>query len=67
MRDTAHDECEEFHVVLLDVRGRLLGRRLVSRGSPSQCPAAEFDALELDTIEADLRDLGRRLEATRHH
>jgi DNA repair protein RadC len=33
MRDVAHEEQEEFWVLLLDVRGRLLGRRLVARGS----------------------------------
>jgi DNA repair protein RadC len=36
---------EEFWVILLDVRGRLLGRRLVSRGSLSQCPVSPRDAL----------------------
>ena len=32
-------------MVLLDVRGRLLGRRLISRGSLSQCPVSPRDAL----------------------
>ena len=45
MRDVAHQDAEEFHVVLLDVRGRLLGRRLISRGSLSQCPVSPRDAL----------------------
>ncbi len=45
MRDVAHEEHEEFHVVLLDVRGRLLGRRLVARGSLTQCPVSPRDAL----------------------
>ena len=45
MKDMAHEEVEEFHVVLLDVRGRLLGRRLVARGSISQCPVSPRDAL----------------------
>jgi DNA repair protein RadC len=45
MKDIAHEEVEEFHVVLLDVRGRLLGRRLVARGSLSQCPVSPRDAL----------------------
>lgn len=45
MRDVAHEEHEEFHVVLLDVRGRLLGRRLVSRGSLTQCPVSPRDVL----------------------
>lgn len=45
MRDIAHEEHEEFHVVLLDVRGRLMGRRLISRGSLSQCPVCPRDVL----------------------
>ena len=45
MRDVAHEDVEEFHVVLLDVRGRLLGRRLISRGSISQCPVSPRDVL----------------------
>lgn len=45
MRDVAHQDAEEFHVILLDVRGRLLGRRLISRGSLSQCPVSPRDAL----------------------
>lgn len=45
MRDVAHQDAEEFHVVLLDVRGRLLGRRLISRGSLSQCPVSPRDVL----------------------
>ena len=40
MRDLAHEEAEEFHIILLDVRGRLLGRRLISRGSLTQCPVS---------------------------
>lgn len=45
MRDVAHEQEEEFHVVLLDVRGRLLGRRLISRGSLTQCPVNPRDVL----------------------
>jgi DNA repair protein RadC len=45
MRDVASEEVEEFHVILLDVRGRLLGRRLISRGSLSQCPVSPRDVL----------------------
>jgi DNA repair protein RadC len=45
MRDVAREEAEEFHVVLLDVRGRLLARRLISRGSLSQCPVSPRDVL----------------------
>jgi DNA repair protein RadC len=45
MRDVAHEQEEEFHVVLLDVRGRLLGRRLISRGSLTQCPVNPREVL----------------------
>ena len=45
MRDVAIEEVEEFHVVLLDVRGRLLGRRLISRGALTQCPVVPRDVL----------------------
>jgi DNA repair protein RadC len=45
MRDIANEQEEEFHVVLLDVRGRLLGRRLISRGSLTQCPVNPRDVL----------------------
>ena len=45
MRDLAQEEAEEFHIVLLDVRGRLLGRRLISRGSLTQCPVSPRDVL----------------------
>ena len=45
MRDLAQEDAEEFHIVLLDVRGRLLGRRLISRGSLTQCPVSPRDVL----------------------
>ena len=45
MRDVAHEEHEEFHVVMLDVRGRLLGRRLVSRGRLTHCPVSPRDVM----------------------
>ena len=45
MRDLAQEEAEEFHIILLDVRGRLLGRRLISRGSLTQCPVSPRDVL----------------------
>lgn len=45
MRDVAGENAEEFHVVLLDVRGRLLGRRLISRGSLTVCPVVPRDVL----------------------
>jgi DNA repair protein RadC len=45
MRHVAHAEREEFHVVLLDVRGRLLRALRVAEGSLSQCPVSPRDAL----------------------
>lgn len=52
MRDVASEDVEEFHIVLLDVRGRLLGRRLISRGSLSQCPVSPRDVLRAVIREA---------------
>lgn len=43
MRPLAHAQVEEFHVVLLDVRGRLLRTVRVAQGSVSQCPVAPCD------------------------
>jgi DNA repair protein RadC len=40
MRPLAHAPVEEFHVVLLDVRGRLLRTERVAQGSVSQCPVS---------------------------
>ena len=45
MRPAAHAEREGFHVVLLDVRGRLLRSVQVAEGSISQCPVSPRDAL----------------------
>jgi DNA repair protein RadC len=45
MRHTAHAERECFHVVLLDVRGRLLRAVQVAEGSLTQCPVSPRDAL----------------------
>jgi DNA repair protein RadC len=45
MRRTAHAEREEFHVILLDVRGRLLRAVQVAEGSLAQCPVSPRDAL----------------------
>ena len=45
MRAVAHAPVEEFHVVLLDVRGRLLRTVQVAEGSLSQCPVSPRDAL----------------------
>jgi len=45
MRHAAFAERECFHVVLLDVRGRLLRAVQVAEGSLSQCPVSPRDAL----------------------
>jgi DNA repair protein RadC len=45
MRYLAHAEREEFHVVLLDVRGRLLKTVRVAEGSLTQCPVSPRDVL----------------------
>jgi DNA repair protein RadC len=45
MRHAAHAERECFHVVLLDVRGRLLRAVQVAEGSLTQCPVSPRDAL----------------------
>lgn len=45
MRHVAFAEREGFHVVLLDVRGRLLRAVQVAEGSLTQCPVSPRDAL----------------------
>ncbi|HET9594372.1 MAG TPA: DNA repair protein RadC [Anaeromyxobacteraceae bacterium] len=45
MRPLAHAEREEFHTVLLDVRGRLMKTVRVAEGSLTQCPVSPRDAL----------------------
>lgn len=45
MRHAAFAERECFHVVLLDVRGRLLRTEQVAEGSLTQCPVSPRDAL----------------------
>jgi DNA repair protein RadC len=45
LRHEAHAERERFHVLLLDVRGRLLRSVRVAEGSLSQCPVSPRDAL----------------------
>ncbi|WP_243337434.1 JAB domain-containing protein, partial [Anaeromyxobacter soli] len=45
LRHAAHAEREGFHVVLLDVRGRLLRAVQVAEGSLAQCPVSPRDAL----------------------
>jgi DNA repair protein RadC len=45
LRPAAHAERECFHVVLLDVRGRLIRAERVAEGSLTQCPVSPRDAL----------------------
>jgi len=45
LRDVAHAEREQFHVVLLDVRCRLIKTARISEGSLTQCPVAPRDVL----------------------
>jgi DNA repair protein RadC len=45
LRHVAYADHESFHVVLLDVRGRLLRSVQVAEGSVSQCPVSPRDAL----------------------
>lgn len=45
MRPLAHAEREEFHTVLLDVRGRLIKTVKIAEGSLTQCPVSPRDAL----------------------
>ncbi len=45
MRPVAHAEREEFHTVLLDVRGRLIKAVKIAEGSLTQCPVSPRDAL----------------------
>lgn len=45
MRHAAFAEREAFHVVLLDVRGRLMRAVQVAEGSLTQCPVSPRDAL----------------------
>jgi DNA repair protein RadC len=51
MRPVAHAPVEEFHVVLLDVRGRLIRTERVAQGSVSQCPVSPRDALRVAVRE----------------
>jgi DNA repair protein RadC len=45
MRHAAHAARECFHVVMLDVRGRLIRAERVAEGSLTQCPVSPRDAL----------------------
>jgi DNA repair protein RadC len=51
MRPLAHAPVEEFHVVLLDVRGRLIRTDRVAQGSVSQCPVSPRDVLRVGVRE----------------
>jgi DNA repair protein RadC len=51
MRPLAHAPVEEFHVVLLDVRGRLIRTERVAQGSVSQCPVSPRDVLRVAVRE----------------
>jgi DNA repair protein RadC len=51
MRPLAHVSVEEFHVVLLDVRGRLIRTERVAQGSVPQCPVSPRDALRVAVRE----------------
>jgi DNA repair protein RadC len=45
MRHLGHAEREEFHTVLLDVRGRLIKTVRIAEGSLTQCPVPPRDVL----------------------
>ena len=45
MRRVAHAEREEFHTVLLDVRGRLIKTVKIAEGSLTQCPVSPREVL----------------------
>lgn len=45
MRHLAHAEREEFHTVLLDVRGQLIKTAKIAEGSLTQCPVSPRDVL----------------------
>ena len=52
MRGLAHIPVEEFHVVLLDVRGRLIRTEKVAQGSVSQCPVSPREVFRVAVREA---------------
>ena len=52
MRAVAYAPVEEFHVVLLDVRGRLIRTEMVSQGSLTQCPVNPRDVFRAAVREA---------------
>jgi DNA repair protein RadC len=52
MRPVAHASVEEFHVVMLDVRGRLLRTERIAQGSLTQCPVNPRDVFRTAVREA---------------
>ena len=52
MRPVAHAPVEEFHVVMLDVRGRLIRTERVAQGSVSQCPVNPREVFRAAVREA---------------
>ena len=52
MRPLAHAPVEEFHVVMLDVRGRLLRTERIAQGSLTQCPVNPRDVFRTAVREA---------------
>jgi DNA repair protein RadC len=52
MRPVAHAPVEEFHVVMLDVRGRLIRAERVAQGSVSQCPVNPREVFRAAVREA---------------
>lgn len=46
LRHVAHAAVEEFHLVLLDTRGRLIKTVRIAQGSISQCPVSPRDVLK---------------------
>ncbi len=51
MRPVAYRPVEEFHVVLLDVRGRLLKTERCAQGSVSECPVAPREVFRVAVRE----------------
>jgi len=45
LRNVAHSPREEFHLVSLDVRGRLLRTSRIAEGSLTQCPVSPRDVM----------------------
>jgi DNA repair protein RadC len=52
MRPVAHASVEEFHTVLLDVKGRLIRTVRIAQGSLAQCPVNPSDVFRAAIREA---------------